>query len=289
MAPIILDGLGVAQKRRTKLKSKITRLVDSFGRVPGLALVCVGDDPASKVYLANKSKACREVGIKSSLFKLDSKSTFIDLKRKICSLNDDATQHGILVQLPLPPHLNQAEVMSLISPGKDVDGFNPITMGNLFSSNPGLRPCTPKGIVDLIDQYKIPIEGKHAVIVGRSMIVGKPIGMMLLERNATITICSSKTVNLSSHTRLADILIVAVGKREFIDATMVKRGAVVVDVGINRLETGKLRGDVDFASVKKVASFISPVPGGIGPMTVVSLLENTVQAFEASLCANHDS
>ncbi|MGB9621793.1 MAG: bifunctional methylenetetrahydrofolate dehydrogenase/methenyltetrahydrofolate cyclohydrolase FolD [Brevinematia bacterium] len=270
----LLDGKLVSSIYKENLK----KLVSSLNYEITLAVILVGDDPASKVYVANKSKECKEVGIRTKDFFLPSSTSQKELIELINDLNKDDEIDGILVQLPLPKHINEFDVISSISPLKDVDGFHPENIGKLLIGNPPVEPCTPKGIIRLLEYYNIKIESKRVAIIGRSNIVGKPAAIMFLHRNATVSICHSKTTNLDSITKEADIIVVAIGKPKFIKKEMIKEGAVVVDVGINRIEEEgktKLVGDVDFEGVKDKCSYITPVPGGIGPMTRAMLLENT--------------
>ncbi|MFW5981910.1 MAG: bifunctional methylenetetrahydrofolate dehydrogenase/methenyltetrahydrofolate cyclohydrolase FolD [Halanaerobiaceae bacterium] len=275
----IIDGKSIAASIRNDLKKDVEELTRT-GRVPGLTVVLVGDDPASETYVKFKERAANEIGIKSRVLKRSADITQEELIQLIKDLNQDKEVDGILVQLPLPNHINEEIIIETIDPGKDVDGFHPINTGRLFSGqteNIYFEACTPKGIIELLERKNIDIEGKKAVIVGRSNIVGKPIAHLLLERNATVTICHSRTKDLAKETLSADILIAAVGKAEFISGDMVKEGAVIIDVGINRVN-GKLLGDVDFDSASKKASYITPVPGGVGPMTIAMLMENTLKA-----------
>lgn len=272
MTAITINGREVAKNWKDKIAEQVSELAIQ----PHLAVVLVGDNPASQVYVRNKEKACAQTGIRSTVIRLKEDCTQTELEDVVRSLNTDDSVHGILVQLPLPTHINEADILALISPQKDVDGFHAINSGRLMNGQKGFVPCTPLGIMKLLEAYKIPLEGKHAVIVGRSNIVGKPIAMLLLAQNATVTICHSKTKNLAEFTRQADILVAAVGKANFITPEMVKVGAVVVDVGINRVN-GQIIGDVD-ARVNEIASYITPVPGGVGQMTIAMLLSNTVDA-----------
>lgn len=276
MAAAILDGKKAAQEIRASLKEEVARL-KARGLTPGLAVVLVGEDPASKVYVKQKEKACREAGIASQVYRLPEDTSEESLLQLIQELNADRAVHGILVQLPLPGRLDANRVIQAIDPAKDVDGFHPLNVGRLAVGLPAPVPCTPRGIIHLLDAYGIPIAGRHAVVVGRSNIVGKPLAQLLLARNATVTVCHSKTVDLASLTRTADILVAAAGKPRLITRGMVKPGAVVVDVGINRLPEG-LVGDVDFEAVREVAGYITPVPGGVGPLTIAMLLKNTLEA-----------
>ena len=272
----ILDG----KKLRDKLLDNLKLKLDGFKNKPTLVVILVGDNPASKIYVNNKKKMAEKVGINSEVINYPANITEQELLNKIEELNNDKNVTAILVQLPLPAHISKENVMNTILPSKDVDGFTPYNFGKLFSGEtPTVYPCTPKGIILLLDEYNIPIEGKHVVIVGRSNIVGRPLSQMLLNRNATVTVCHSYTKNLSEITKTADILISAAGKK-IIEGEMLKSSCVIVDVGIFKDENGKTRGDVDFDSASKVASYISPVPGGVGPMTIASLMLNTVELFE---------
>jgi methylenetetrahydrofolate dehydrogenase (NADP+)/methenyltetrahydrofolate cyclohydrolase len=279
MTAQIIDGKTIAQEVRAEWKVRADAL-KAHGVTPGLAVILVGEDPASKVYVANKVKACAELGLHSEHIVLPADTSEPRLLAKIAELNNDPKIHGILVQLPVPKHIDSGKVLEAISPDKDVDGFHQMNVGALVTGNTRFPPCTPFGVMVLLEKTGIAIEGKHAVVVGRSNIVGKPMALLLLHKNATVTICTSKTVDLAKHTRDADILVAAVGKANFITGDMVKPGAVVIDVGINRNAEGKLCGDVDFASVKEVAGYITPVPGGVGPMTIAMLVANTVRAAE---------
>jgi methylenetetrahydrofolate dehydrogenase (NADP+)/methenyltetrahydrofolate cyclohydrolase len=281
MTAQIIDGKTIAQQVRAEWKIRADAL-KVRGITPGLAVIIVGEDPASKVYVANKVKACAELGLHSEHIALPANTSEATLLARIDELNNDARIHGILVQLPVPKHINSDKVLNAISPDKDVDGFHPMNVGALVTGNMRFAPCTPYGAMKLLEKCGVSIEGKHAVVVGRSNIVGKPMALMLLQQNATVTICTSRTVDLAKHTRDADILIVATGKAKMITGDMVKPGAAVIDVGINRTPDGKLCGDVDFESAKEVAGWITPVPGGVGPMTITMLVANTVQAAERS-------
>jgi methylenetetrahydrofolate dehydrogenase (NADP+) / methenyltetrahydrofolate cyclohydrolase len=278
----IIDGKMVASQIKENLINEVMTLKQKTGKTPGLAVVLVGDDPASAVYVRNKNKICKNIGFESFENILPANTSEEKLLNLINDLNKDERVNGILVQLPLPIHISSRKILEAIDPQKDVDGFHPNNVGRLVTGYSLFNPCTPAGIINLLEKYEVEIEGKNAVIIGRSNIVGKPISLLLLERNATVTICHSRTKNLPSHARSADILIAAIGKPNFITADMVKNNAVVIDVGINRLE-GKLVGDVDFSSVSKQASLITPVPGGVGPMTIAMLMENTLQAFKNCL------
>ena len=274
----IIDGKEVSEDLREDLKVQTEKFVEETGIQPHLVVVIVGNNPASMTYVRNKKRSCEAVGFKSTVIELADTITEADLLAQIDVLNQDDSVHGILVQLPLPKHINEDHIISAIDVKKDVDGFHPYQVGCLASGLDSLKPCTPAGVIGLLKAYDIEIEGRHAVIIGRSHIVGKPLVQLLLEENATVTVCHSRTQNLSMLTQMADILIVAIGRPHFVTADMVKEGAVVVDVGINRLETGKLVGDVDFDTVEPKASYITPVPGGVGPMTITMLLFNTLKA-----------
>ena len=274
----IIDGKKVSEDLREDLKVQTEKFVEETGIQPHLVVVIVGNNPASMTYVRNKKRSCEAVGFKSTVIELADTITEADLLAQIDVLNQDDSVHGILVQLPLPKHINEDHIISAIDVKKDVDGFHPYQVGCLASGLDSLKPCTPAGVIGLLKAYDIEIEGRHAVIIGRSHIVGKPLVQLLLEENATVTVCHSRTKNLSMLTQMADILIVAIGRPHFVTADMVKEGAVVVDVGINRLETGKLVGDVDFDTDEPKASYITPVPGGVGPMTITMLLFNTLKA-----------
>ena len=274
---IILDGKHVAQLTQDRLKSKVQE-IKGKGVFPKLAVIMVGEDGASKIYVRNKSKACEELGIEFEEFLLDNTTTQEQLLKLINDLNNRKEVHGILLQSPIPGHLDINEAFRTIAPEKDVDGFNPINVGKLVLGQETFVSCTPFGIIKLLEEYNIDIEGKNAVVIGRSNIVGKPMLQCLLNKNATVTICHSKTKNLPEITKNADILVCALGKAKFIKKDMVKQGAIVIDVGINRNEEGKVCGDVDFEEVSKVASYITPVPGGVGPMTIAMLMNNIVKA-----------
>ncbi|GEA15950.1 bifunctional protein FolD [Moorella sp. E308F] len=273
----ILDGKQIAAAVREEVKQEVARLKEQ-GITPGLAVVLVGDDPASQVYVRNKHRACEEVGIYSEVHRLPAETTQPQLLDLIKQLNNDPRLHGILVQLPLPDHIDEKTVIDTIALEKDVDGFSPANVGNLVIGDKCFYPCTPHGCMVLLDKAGIDPKGKKAVVVGRSNIVGKPMAMMLLARHATVTICHSRTRNLAEECRQADILVAAVGKPEMITGDMIKEGAVVIDVGINRVGEKKLVGDVHFESAAQKASWITPVPGGVGPMTIAMLLKNTVEA-----------
>ena len=275
----ILDGKSLSKQIITELKAKVADLVVKSGIKPGLAIVEVGSDPASEIYVRNKIKSANFVGIEARLIKKDESITQEELLKLIDELNADVSVHGIIVQLPLPKHLDERAVIDRINPDKDIDGFGVLNKGKLFSGMKCFQPATPLGVMKLLDAYNIPLKGKEAVVVGRSNIVGKPMGMMLLLRDATVTIAHRYTVDLKKITKEADILVVAVGKKNLITADMIKPGAVVVDVGINR-EGDKIYGDVDFDNVSQVASHITPVPGAVAPLTIAAILANTVEAYE---------
>lgn len=277
MEPRILDGKAVASRVKAEAAREAEAFRERYGHPPGLAVVLVGDNPASQTYVRNKETACREVGIDSEVYRLEASVPEAVVCRLLEQLNERIDIHGILVQLPLPPHLDARVLMEAIRPGKDADGFHPLNAGRLVTGEAGMIPCTPRGIITLLERSGVSIAGKHAVVVGRSNIVGKPVALLLLERHATVTVCHSRTPDLAAVTLGGDILVVAVGRPQMVTGDMVKEGAVVVDVGINRLD-GRLVGDVDFASVWPRAGFITPVPGGVGPMTVAMLLANTVEA-----------
>ena len=280
----IIDGKAVANALQERLKSQVAYFSMSVGRKPKLAVIMVGEDPASAVYVRNKIRACENVGISSESIYLPESTEAKELETIIQRLNRDPQTDGILVQLPLPSHLNAKKIIPLIDPSKDVDGFSAMNIGALMLDDKrGLYSCTPLGIIQLILGTGIDLTGKHAVVVGRSNEVGKPVALMLLQHNATVTICHSKTADLGSITRLADVLVVAVGQKGLIKADMVKEGAVVIDVGINRNEEGKLCGDVDFDAVLPKASYITPVPGGVGPMTIAMLMANTLKAAKMNV------
>ena len=277
MSAQLIDGLALSRKIRLEVGQGAARLAQA-GRRPGLAVILVGDDPASAVYVRNKVKACAEHGLHSLLEQYDATFSEAQLLDRVAAFNADPAIHGILVQMPLPPHIDPRKVIAAIATAKDVDGFSVASAGALMAGVPGLRPATPYGCMKLIESTGLPLRGKHAVVIGRSNTVGKPMALLLLQADATVTICHSATSELARHTRTADVVVVAVGSRNTVSAEMVKPGAVVIDVGMNRDELGKLCGDVDFANVRKVAGWITPVPGGVGPMTITMLLANTVQA-----------
>lgn len=281
----IIDGKAIAANLRADLARTVAHIVASGGRAPGLAVVLVGEDPASQVYVRSKGAATREVGMVSLEHKLAATTSEADLLRLIAALNADAAVDGILVQLPLPSHIDAGKVIEAIDPHKDVDGFHPVNVGRLASGALALAPCTPTGSLLLAQSVQTQLAGMEAVVIGRSNIVGKPMALLLINAGATVTVCNSRTKDLIGHTRRADILVAAVGKPRFVTADMVKPGAVVIDVGINRLPDGKLCGDVDFAGCLEVAGQITPVPGGVGPMTITMLLANTIEAAERKATA----
>ena len=279
----IISGKVVSAQVREELKLETERLVKEFGVRPGLAVIIVGDDPASKVYVNNKEKGCAEVGFYSEVYRLPEQTTQEELLSLVNKLNKNDKIHGILCQLPLPRHLDETSVILAIDPEKDVDAFHPVNVGKIMIGNYSFLPCTPAGVMKLIESTGVDITGKECVVIGRSNIVGKPQAMLLLHKNATVTICHSRTKNLAEVTKKADILVVAIGKADFVTGDMVKDGAIVIDVGMNRKADGKLTGDVDFASVEPKASYITPVPGGVGPMTISMLLTNTMTAAKNTL------
>jgi methylenetetrahydrofolate dehydrogenase (NADP+) / methenyltetrahydrofolate cyclohydrolase len=278
----VVDGRGIAAAIRQEVQRELETLAEKGGRPPGLAVILVGEDLASATYVRNKGKACTEVGINSVQIHRPASVSREELLDILHGLNKDETIDGILVQLPLPPHIEERSVLETIDPAKDVDGFQPSNLGGLLTGHPLFVASTPLGIMEVLDRFRVAIEGKHAVVVGWSTIVGKPTAFLLLERRATVTVCQKWTRDLEQHTRRAEILVVAAGKPGLVNGDMVKEGAVVIDVGINRLE-GKLVGDVDFASVYPKASLITPVPGGVGPLTVAMLLKNTLLAYKARI------
>jgi methylenetetrahydrofolate dehydrogenase (NADP+) / methenyltetrahydrofolate cyclohydrolase len=282
MTAQLIDGNALSKQLRQQVAADTAQL-KAHGLTPGLAVILVGENPASQVYVRNKIKACEEAGLHSVLEKYDASFTQAELLQRVQALNDDARIHGILVQLPLPPHIDAQKVIEAISPLKDVDGFHIASAGALMTGMPGFWPCTPYGCMKMLDAIGYDLRGKHAVVIGRSNIVGKPMALMLLQQNATVTICHSATPDLKAHTLQADVVVAAVGKRNVLTADMVKPGAVVLDVGMNRNDEGKLCGDVDFEGVRKVASYITPVPGGVGPMTITMLLVNTLESAQRAL------
>ena len=280
----IIDGKAISAAVRAEITEETKTLIAETGLTPGLAVVIVGNDPASQVYVRNKRKACTEVGFYSEAYELPEETTQEELEALVDKLNLDPKIHGILVQLPLPRHLDEQRILLRIRPEKDVDAFHPYNVGRIMIGDYNYLPCTPAGVMELLKRSGVDVSGKECVVVGRSNIVGKPMAMLLLQANGTVTICHSRTKNLSETTRRADILVAAIGKPEFFTADMVKEGAVVIDVGMNRRPSdGKLCGDVDFASVEPVASYITPVPGGVGPMTITMLMHNTLRAAKATL------
>ncbi|WP_322043238.1 bifunctional methylenetetrahydrofolate dehydrogenase/methenyltetrahydrofolate cyclohydrolase FolD [Paraburkholderia sp. J67] len=279
MTATLIDGNALSKKLRTDVAARAAALT-ARGHQPGLAVVLVGDNPASEVYVRNKIKSCEDNGLYSSYDRYPETLSEADLLKRIDELNNDPKIHGILVQLPLPRHIDSHKVIEAIAPEKDVDGFHVANAGALMTGQPLFRPCTPYGVMKMFEEYNIPLEGANAVVIGRSNIVGKPMALLLLEKGATVTICHSKTRDLAKHTLDADIVVAAVGKRNVLTGDMIKPGATVIDVGMNRDDNGKLCGDVDFAGLKEKAGFITPVPGGVGPMTITMLLVNTIEAAE---------
>lgn len=285
MTARILEGKVFANQIKETVKNDIVALKEEFGVTPGLAVIIVGENPASRVYVANKHRSCGDIGMYSEVIEMPADSTKEQLLNKIAELNQSENIHGILVQLPLPKHMSadEAEILDFIDPDKDVDGFHPVNVGKLSIGQEHLVPCTPLGCIKMLELAGIDVAGKHAVIIGRSNIVGKPMFNLLLSRNATVTVCHSRTKDLASVTKEADLLVVAIGKPNFVTAEMVKPGAVVIDVGINRIAPKKLVGDVDFEQVKEVAGAITPVPGGVGLLTIAMLMHNTVKAARIQL------
>jgi methylenetetrahydrofolate dehydrogenase (NADP+) / methenyltetrahydrofolate cyclohydrolase len=281
MTAQLIDGTALSAKIRAEVAQRAAAL-SARGHQPGLAVVLVGDDPASQVYVRNKVKACHAAGLHSVFEKYDATLTEAELLARVAALNADPRIHGILVQMPLPSHINPHKVIEAIATHKDVDGYSVLSAGELMTGLPGFRPCTPYGCMKLIASTGLDLRGKHAVVIGRSNTVGKPMALLLLQANASVTICHSATNDIGHHTRQADVVVVAVGRRNVLRADMVKPGAVVIDVGMNRNDEGKLCGDVDFAGVAEVAGHITPVPGGVGPMTITMLLVNTIEAAERS-------
>ncbi|MGB9710805.1 MAG: bifunctional methylenetetrahydrofolate dehydrogenase/methenyltetrahydrofolate cyclohydrolase FolD [Thermodesulfovibrio sp.] len=279
MSTEIINGKLLASKIKEELKKEVENLKNK-GINPCLAVLLVGENKASQKYVSFKEKTCGELGIESLVFRLPDDADEANIIKLINELNENSQVNGILVQLPLPKHLNQQKILEKINPFKDVDGFTPYCLGRLLVDTPLFIPCTPKGVLRMLDEYKIKIEGKNAVVIGRSIIVGKPLSLLLLKRNATVTVCHSKTKELHEITKKADILCVAIGKERFINSCMIKEGAVVIDIGINVTADGKVTGDVDFDEVKQKASYITPVPGGVGPMTIAMLMENTIYAVK---------
>ncbi len=281
MTAQIIDGIALSTRLRAELGPRVAALA-AAGRRPGLAVILVGEDPASAVYVRNKVKACADNGLHSVMEKYDAALPEAALLARIQALNADPSIHGILVQMPVPRHIDAQKVIAAIAPAKDVDGFSVHSAGALMVGAPGLRPATPYGCMKLIESTGVPLKGRHAVVIGRSNTVGKPMALLLLQAHATVTVCHSQTPDIGALTRQADVVVAAVGRRNTLTAGMVKPGAIVIDVGINRNDEGKLCGDVDFAGVREVAGWITPVPGGVGPMTITMLLVNTLQAAEAA-------
>lgn len=279
MTARLIDGNALSRQLREDVARRAAALT-ARGHQPGLAVILVGEDPASAVYVRNKVKACADNGLHSVFEKYDASLSEADLLARIDALNNDPAIHGILVQMPLPRHINPHRVIEAIATAKDVDGYSTLSAGELMTGLPGFRPCTPYGCMKLIETTGVDLRGKHAVVIGRSNTVGKPMALLLLQANATVTVCHSATADIAHHTAQADVVVAAVGRRNTVTADMVKPGAIVIDVGINRNDEGKLCGDVDFASVSEVAGWITPVPGGVGPMTITMLLVNTVEAAE---------
>lgn len=277
MSAEIINGKEVSQSIKDELKVEVASLKEK-GIIPGLSVILVGDDPASHSYVKGKAKASDEVGIKSEVIRKEDTISQEELLAEVNRLNNDPSVHGILVQLPLPKHIEEEAIINAINPAKDVDGFHPMNVGKMVIGEDAFLPCTPHGIIELIKRTGTDLKGKHAVVVGRSNIVGKPVSILLLREHATVTICHSRTKNLKEITQQADILVAAIGKAQIITEEYVSPGTLVIDVGVNRIESGKLVGDVDFEGVSKVASFITPVPGGVGPMTITMLMKNTVEA-----------
>ena len=284
MTAQLIDGNALSRQLRTQVSERVAAL-KSKGLTPGLAVILVGENPASQVYVRNKVKACDDTGMHSVLERYDASMTEAELLGRVDALNNDPSIHGILVQLPLPAHIDAHKVIEAISPAKDVDGFHVASAGALMVGQPGFWPCTPYGCMKMLESIGYDLRGKHAVVIGRSNIVGKPMAIMLLQQDATVTVCHSRTADLKAQTLQADVIVAAVGRRKVLTADMVKPGAVVIDVGMNRNEEGKLCGDVDFDGVKEVAGWITPVPGGVGPMTITMLMVNTLESAERSIAA----
>ncbi len=280
----LIDGKAVSAKVREELAQKTVEFKNKYGYAPGLAVIIVGDDPASKIYVRNKKKACEEIGYNSFEFALPAETTEQELLELIEKLNNDSAVHGILVQSPVPKHIDEKKIQSTIIPAKDVDAFHPVNVGKIMIGDYDFVPCTPAGITVLLDEYGIETSGKSCVVIGRSNIVGKPMAMLMLHKNCTVTICHSRTPDVAAVTREADIVIAAVGKADFLTGDMIKPGAVVIDVGMNRNSEGKLCGDANFESCEKKASYITPVPGGVGPMTITMLMKNTLKSAELFAC-----
>lgn len=284
MTAQLIDGVALSRQLRTEVSARVAAC-KARGLTPGLAVILVGDNAASQVYVRNKVRACEETGMHSVLEQHPASLSEADLLARVDAFNRDPAIHGILVQLPLPPHMDALKVIEAISPAKDVDGFHVASAGALMTGLPGFWPCTPYGCMKMLESIAYPLRGKHAVVIGRSNIVGKPMALMLLQQSATVTICHSATADLKAHTLQADVIVAAVGRRKVLTADMVKPGAVVLDVGMNRDEAGKLCGDVDFEGVREVASYLTPVPGGVGPMTITMLMVNTLESAERVLAA----
>ncbi|HEY7311042.1 MAG TPA: bifunctional methylenetetrahydrofolate dehydrogenase/methenyltetrahydrofolate cyclohydrolase FolD [Gemmataceae bacterium] len=284
MTAVLLDGKHLAQTMQAEIAAETAELARTRGIRPGLAAVLVGDNPASQIYVRNKRSACQKAGLASWLHEMPANTREADLLALLVQLNADPAVHGILVQLPLPSHIHESVIVDAVSPDKDVDGFGPLSLGLLAAGRPRFLACTPNGVVQLLLRNNVPVAGAHVVVVGRSNIVGKPLALILMQKgiDATVTVCHSRSKNLAPLTRSADVIVVAIGKPNFLRADMVRPGAVVVDVGMNRLPDGKLAGDVDFAGVREVASAITPVPGGVGPMTITMLLYNTLQSARSA-------
>lgn len=282
MSATLIDGKATSQKIKSRIALRVEQLALK-GIIPGLAVVLIGDNPASHTYVKNKKRTCEALGMRSDLLQFPESFGEDELLEVIHNLNNDPEIHGILVQLPLPGHIDEFKVILAINPEKDVDGFHPVSVGNMMIGREAFLPCTPHGIMKLLEEYGIDPAGKHAVVIGRSNIVGKPAGQLLLQRDATVTYCHSRTVDLAEYTRSADILVSAVGRAKFLGKDYIKDGAVVIDVGMNRDENGKLCGDVDFDDVLETASYVTPVPGGVGPMTIAMLMENTLLSAERGL------
>lgn len=276
---MIIDGKKVALERETLIKNKVDKLIETNKRVPHLAVVLVGDNPASQVYVKHKMKACARVGFQSSVLTIDKDITQEALIQQLKQLNEDKWVDGILVQLPLPAHLDTNTVIESLNPDKDVDGLHSMNVAKLYSAQKGFIPCTPKGVMSLFEAYQINLQGKHAVVIGRSALVGRPVAQLLLNQNATVTVCHSKTKDMPNLVKAADVVVVAIGKAKFLSETYTSPNQVIIDVGINRVDN-HLVGDVDFESIKDQVQAITPVPGGVGPMTIVSLLENTLEAYD---------
>ena len=279
MSAQVIDGKVVSDALRSDMKQRVIAL-KSRDITPGLAVILVGDNPASEVYVRNKVRACESIGVRSTVTKLPADTPETEVLDALTKLNADSTVHGILVQLPLPDHIDENKILETIDPFKDVDGFHKLNVGAMTTGNARYYPCTPHGVIKMLEHYGIGVEGKHAVVIGRSNIVGKPMSLMLLERGATVTICTSKTSDVRQFTRSADIVVAAVGKPKMIDASYLSDKAVVIDVGINRLGDGSLCGDVDYEAVSEIVKGVTPVPGGVGPMTITMLLENTIKSAE---------